>query len=129
MRYETTARHSGAFTWPRWVAALFGGWLIISADLWRHTDAQKTNALGCGGLALAFALASFRDSRARYLNAGLGLWLILSTFILGGARGVASSWNELFIGIALVALSALRGNEREEDRMEESPPPPRASAT
>ncbi len=119
MRSEMTARPTGALSWARGIAALFGIWLIISPFAWRHTSAQTANAVICGVLAIVFAIASIRDGRARHLNSVLGLWLILSTFILGAVR-VASSWNELVVGFALIALSLVRGTS---DETLANPPP------
>lgn len=122
MRYETTARAPGAFTWARGLSVLLGIWLIISAYAWRHTGTLRDNAVICGVLVIVFALASLRDARARFVNTLVGVWLVLSTFVLGGALEIGSRWNELFVGIALVALSLVRGTESDEP-VEEKPSP------
>lgn len=88
----------------RYLNALLGIWLIISAFAWPHTASQQTNAWVVGGLAAIFALAAFAREEARYLNTALAVWLFASIWILPGIT-VATAWNHGIAAIVLLLLS------------------------
>ena len=50
--------------------------------------------------------------RLRLLNVATGAWLIAAPWLLGGGLG-AATWNDVAVGIALIALSLPRGTVRE----------------
>jgi hypothetical protein len=104
---------SVTFSWPRLVAVALGAWLVISALVWTHTDAQMTNAVISGVLAIVIALTSTRLPFVRYLNAALGVWIFVSAFLLASGT-IATAWNEIFDGISLVAVSLIRYGGRQE---------------
>jgi hypothetical protein len=96
----------------RAVNAVIGLWLFFSAFLWPHSRFQALNAWVVGALAVTAALAATRGlGWARYLNAALGGWLIVSA-ILPLGQPPATLWNHVAAGFLLVLFSML-GNLRD----------------
>lgn len=86
--------------------AALGVWLFISAFLWPHTMAQRTNTWICGVLAVIFALAAARIPRARILNTILAVWLFISVWALPRAT-TGTAWNNVLVSIAIFCLSLM----------------------
>lgn len=84
---------------------LLGIWLVIAPFIlsYGHTAATVNEfIIGLVIAALSFIrLRSPVDTWASWAIAGLGLWLVLSPFIFGYTK-VATYWNELLFGIALI---------------------------
>jgi hypothetical protein len=93
----------------RTVNVLLGIWLFISAFVWNHNLAQRTNTWICGVLVVIFALLATRAPAARFVNVVLGAWLFVSAFFLGPNHGTV--WNNALVGIAVLLL-ALTPSER-----------------
>ena len=83
---------------------LLGVWLFISAFLWPHADAQRTNTWICGVLVVAFALIALGVPLVRYLNTLLAIWLFISAFALQSIS-VGTVWNNALIAVAIFILS------------------------
>jgi len=87
------------------LSLLLGIWLAIAPFIlsYGHTAATVNEII----LGLLIAVLSFIrlrssvDTWASWAIVGLGLWLVLSPFIFGYAK-VATYWNELLFGIALI---------------------------
>ena len=90
---------------PHIVNTLLGVWLFLSAFLWQHNALQFNNAWVAGGLGVLFGITSLRGHGwGSYGSAGLGAWLLLSSFVLPvGASG--TFWNHLVVGMAMLVLS------------------------
>ena len=85
--------------------ALLGGWLFLSAFLWPHTTQQRVNAWVAGMIAVTAALAGLgRATWGRYVNAGLGAWLIASAMFLPRLR-IGTAFNHVFVGFALIMFA------------------------
>jgi hypothetical protein len=83
--------------------AIVGLWLFVSAFLWPHETAQRSNALGVGIVVVTAALAGLMGQRwGRYLNALLGGWLIVSALFWGDSR--ATFINHMVVGFLLAAF-------------------------
>lgn len=96
------------FNTARIANIVLGVWLLISALLWPHSDAQMTNTLIVGVLCVAFALVAPRVPEVRYLNVVLAIWLLLSVWALPTAS-VATRWNNGLVAIAILAVSMVPG--------------------
>jgi hypothetical protein len=89
----------------RLINALLGLWLFLSAVMWPHTPAQRTNAWVVGMLAVTAALAGLTGRKAgRLINAALGAWLIISAILLP-RLSPATFWNHLLVGAALALFA------------------------
>ena len=90
---------------------MLGLWLFLSAFLWPHDHFQLVNAWVVGIAAVTAALVALGGyDWGRYLNAALGAWLIIST-LLRPSTSVATSWNHLLVGFAMILfglMSSLR---------------------
>lgn len=112
-RDRASARHSDSSasangqSWPPIVAALLGLSLVVSSFLWPHDAVQRLNTVACGALVLIIAFVSARFPVARYVNVAVGVWLLLvSTYALQTSV-LKTEWNELFVGIVLIAVSII----------------------
>lgn len=118
-RKDTTRRESGRGfqpprQWEDWASWLIGLALVLSPWIlmfWPETAALR-NAVLCG-FALVFLEAVALTALRRWeeiANMALGLWLVVSPFVLGIANGAARG---LFIlaGLAVIVLAALELRE------------------
>ncbi|MDX1662562.1 MAG: SPW repeat protein [Candidatus Promineifilaceae bacterium] len=98
--------------WPRLVNALLGGWLMASPALFGYaaTTASKNQRV-VGPLVVMFALiAVWEVTRPlRWLNLALGLWLIVSPFLLGTLDRTDAMLIAVATGLVIVGLSLVRG--------------------
>lgn len=90
------------------VSLALGLWLFVSAFLWPHTESQYHSAWIVGALATVVAAAATQIPAARWGNTGLGLWTLMSVFILPTLHE-ATFWNHLLVGLALFAVSLVPG--------------------
>jgi hypothetical protein len=97
---------------PRIFVSMAGMWLVVSAFLWPHSDAQMLNVLVVGVSAVVLALVSMRFDWARYVTAAMAAWLILSTFRFA-TLSRATLWNNAILGAAVFAASLLGGGPEE----------------
>jgi len=101
------------------INAVLGAWLFLSAVMWPHTPAQRTNAWVVGMLVVTAALAGLTGRKAgRMVNAALGAWLIISAILLPRMMP-ATFWNHLIVGAAL-AFFAMVSNLAELRRRQAS---------
>lgn len=105
--------HSAASTndngqsWTPILAALLGVWLVVSTFLWSHNVVQRINTVACGLLTLIIAFLSARFPRMRYANVAVGLWLLVVSAYALQTSVLATEWNEIFVGIVLIAVSII----------------------
>lgn len=88
----------------RWVNALVGVWLFISAFVWPHTAAQYTNTWLMGVITVAVAIIALGATGFRFVNTAVGIWLIISAFALP-TMTMATRWNNFIVGIVVGVLS------------------------
>jgi hypothetical protein len=87
-------------------------WLFGSAFSWDHEASQFNNAWLVGMLGCMFANVAEDVPLFRYANAGLGLWLIASVWVLP-AQTLLTIWSSTAVGIvAQVALLASVGESQ-----------------
>lgn len=107
MKSHNIARFSG------WNVAL-GIWVLISPFVLGHSQSNaflwNNIVLGIVIGILALVRSSGADPRGgtSWLNVLLGIWLIISPFVLGFSHLLAPLWNNVIVGIvvALVALGS-----------------------
>jgi phosphoglycerol transferase MdoB-like AlkP superfamily enzyme len=96
------------FTQARIANVVLGVWLFISAFLWPHSYAQRTNTWILGALCVAFALIAMRVAEARYLNTLLAIWLFISVWALPSISN-GTRWVNALTAIAIFAVSLTPG--------------------
>lgn len=92
----------------RWLNAVIGVWLFLSAFFWPHTASQYTNTWIMGIITVAVALISVGAPGFRFVNTAVGVWLIISAFALPSMTA-ATRWNNFIVGI-VVGLLSLAGS-------------------
>lgn len=91
------------------INVLAGIWLVISPFLLGFSGtAASTNAIITGiiiGL-IALVRSSSPDSAVwlDYVNVILGVWLVISSFVLG-SMVMAAVWNSIILGVVVVVLA------------------------
>ncbi|HVX94792.1 MAG TPA: hypothetical protein VHK47_07780 [Polyangia bacterium] len=91
--------------------AVIGIWLFCSPFFWFHSLFQRANAWVSGMVVVTAAVSGLGGDRsARYVNAAVGGWLIISA-ILPVGQSPPTFWNQLVCGflLAVFALGVSRG--------------------
>mgnify|MGYP001107024599 CR=1 FL=1 len=96
-----------------WLVALVGIWVIISPFALGHTDMTKVlwNEVAVGGALLILgASAGLSMSKGivtsiNWLNAALGIWLIISPFVLAYSSASTTTFNDIYSGAVALVLA------------------------
>ena len=96
-----------------WIMALAGIWAIIAPFALHYvgttTALWNDMIVGVVVLLLAVLAAVVQDNdnvrNLDWVNAVLGVWLILSPFILGYSVLMAAMWSDIITGVVIVALA------------------------
>lgn len=85
-------------------------WLIVAPWLLRYTTARAhwndvVIGIFVGVIALIRFLGAYRAAWLSWINVVLGLWLIVSSWVLADATPQAH-WNDTILGILIVVLAA-----------------------
>jgi hypothetical protein len=90
---------------------LFSIWLIISPFLLGYSATNGTamwDAIIVGVIVLVLAWIRFANPDGgtwpSWVNAVLGLWLIIAPFVLGTSANATIMWNDIIVGIAFVVF-------------------------
>lgn len=87
------------------IGLLISAWQYLSHLLWQHSPAQLMNAYVVAVVSTAVYAASIGTPLLVCANAVLGLWLLLSTWILPRVAN-ATLWNNVLVGAAMLMLAA-----------------------
>jgi hypothetical protein len=100
--------------WNLLAAAALGVWLMFAPAALGAAGAAADSDHLVGALALTWSVIAFGEVArpARFLNVPLGLWLLAAPWLLAGETA-ASRWNDVAVGVLLVALSIRRGRVEE----------------
>jgi len=100
--------------WQSIVALVLGVYVLVSPWLIPYflqgpvLDASSVWGLYLAGVAViivaAFAILSFRLWEA-WVQALLGLWIVIAPWVLGFASTRALTWNSVIVGIVLIVIS------------------------
>jgi hypothetical protein len=95
--------------WTLLASALLGAWVMLAPAAFGTTGwAANSNHLAGALIVTVAAVALAEVTRVvRFVNVLLGLWVIAAPWLLAGAVGLAV-WNNLIVGVALIALSIPR---------------------
>jgi hypothetical protein len=96
--------------WQDAVNAILGAWLVLSpwAMGFQGETAAMANAVVIGVALIAAALGAIFVPRAweEWTEGALGVWLIVSPWVLGFSAAFGARLDAVVIGILVVALSA-----------------------
>ncbi len=97
-----------------WIIALAGLWEIVAPFVFGMT---ATTAFLWDAIIVGLALAVFgvwaalanEENTVKYLNwinAVLGLWLVIAPFVLSYSSAATAMWNDIIIGLVALVLGA-----------------------
>ncbi|OGA23062.1 MAG: hypothetical protein A3I01_17555 [Betaproteobacteria bacterium RIFCSPLOWO2_02_FULL_65_24] len=96
--------------WQDWVELLLGVWLVVSPWVVGYTDieAARLNAVILGIAIVVYSVIELGVPKAweEWVSAAMGLWLVVSPFVLNFSQQAAATWNAIVIG-ALILVFAL----------------------
>lgn len=96
--------------WQDWVLSLLGLWMFASPWLFAYTDQAMPawNSYVSGAIVLILSLAALVNFAVweEWINVVVGLWLIASPWLLTYAGMASMTWNQVIVGLAVVALAA-----------------------
>jgi hypothetical protein len=100
--------------WNMLASAAMGVWLMIARAALGVSGAAADSDHLTGALAVTWSVIAFGEVArpARFLNVPLGLWLVAAPWLLAGDTDM-SRWNDMAVGVLLVALSIRRGRLEE----------------
>lgn len=91
-----------------WVNVVLGIWVLISPFVLTFPSQRMVwNNVATGivvGIFAILRLSARSQSGWSWINVLLGIWLILSPFVLGFVHG-AALWNNVIVGIIIAALA------------------------
>jgi hypothetical protein len=85
---------------------VLGGWLFVSAFLWHHGAAQFANTWVFGLVSVVVAAISLIAPPLRFVNTGVGIWLVISTFAFPHVSA-GTVWNNVLVGAAILFVSLM----------------------
>lgn len=92
--------------WQDWVNVVFGVWLFISPFVLGYSTTSEPAAWNSYVLGVAvtlFAIVALFAPQLweEWINLVLGIWLIISPFLLGYAAIQAPVWNHVIMGVLI----------------------------
>jgi hypothetical protein len=81
-----------------------GVWLFISAFIWQHSPASKTNTWIFGLIIALLSVSARRAPGARFANTAAAVWLFFSTLAISH-YSQGTIWNNLIVAIAVFLFS------------------------
>jgi len=99
--------------WQDWVMLIFGAWVFFS-PFWMAAYASSAGAAAWNAYifgALAFIVAwgalATRKLWEEWVNLIIGIWLVISPFVLGFYRAESgAAWNQVILGV-LIGIDAV----------------------
>jgi hypothetical protein len=95
-----------------YINIVLGLWMFASAFLWPHGMAAFVNALIVGLVTAVCAAIGTWVPPVRIVNTAMGVWLICSLFAWP-MEAPATTWNNFFVGAAIVLVSLIGPDESE----------------
>jgi hypothetical protein len=102
---------AGAGHWQDWANLVLGGWLFIAPWVlgYAFVPAAAWNSWIIGAVVAVISVAALiRFTQwEEVVNAALGVWLLISPWLLGFAQsGPAPVWNHVILGLVIGGLAA-----------------------
>ncbi|MBW3599594.1 MAG: SPW repeat protein [Planctomycetes bacterium] len=100
--------------WPLVVSTLLGAWMMLAPWALDVEGAAARSNQVAGALVVTVSITVMAEvvRAGRFLNILLGVWLIVAPWLLSGASPMLR-WNNVILGIVLLALTLPRGTIRE----------------
>ena len=96
--------------WAHIVTIGLGGWLLAEPDVVGYSGPPRINHEIVGAWIITFGMIALSESvrAVRWVNMGLGSWLVCAPFIL--RYPAERTWTSLAIGLAVSLLAWAGGN-------------------
>jgi hypothetical protein len=95
--------------WEDWINLILGAWLFLSPWILNYTVSQGAawNAYILGIAIIVFTIIALSTPKPweEWVNTALGVWLIISPWVVGFATQAAATWNAVILGIIVLAIS------------------------
>ncbi len=95
--------------WEDWVNLVLGVWLFLSPWILGYAAIQVPawNAFIMGVAVVVFTLFALYVPKRweEWMNSIIGLWMVISPWVLGFSVLTLSTWNAVIVGIVLLAIS------------------------
>src|SRR5215207_5642310 len=94
--------------WQDWANQVIGSWLFISPWLLNYSGtvaAWNACVLGAAIVVVAFIAAYMPKAWEEMINTLLGIWLVVSPFVLGFAEPKRVALHTVLIGILVTAFA------------------------
>lgn len=88
----------------RYVNMAIGGWLMLSAFLWHHSEPQFIMTILVGSVLAIVAPFELGSPLVRRITAAAGVALVLATIGLP-RTSMATFWHNLLFGLAVIGIS------------------------
>lgn len=118
MGMRASVRH-----WQDWVNLAMGVWLFVAPWVLGFADlpAAAWNCWMMGVVVAAVSVAALIQfvRWEEWINAGIGLWLLVSPWLLGfaGADQAAALWNHVISGLIIGVLALWEGLTQADERV------------
>ena len=94
--------------WEDAVNLVLGMWLFFSPFIMKFTMIQAVINAGILGVAIiVFTVWALAVPKVweEWVNTGLGLWLVISPWILGFTPETSATWNTVIVGLVVLVMS------------------------
>lgn len=97
--------------WTLAATCAVGGWLMASRAVLPVQPPLADSDHLVGALLITVAVIAMAEVARplRFLNAAMGMWLVLAPWVLAGGAGMAAAWNDMVAGAVVIGLSLPRG--------------------
>jgi hypothetical protein len=96
-------------TWEDWTNLVLGLWLIASPWALQFTTASAAawNVWISGGIIAVLAAAALYQVQKweEWTNAVIGIWLVVSPWVLGFSSDAVTTWNAAIIGLLVLCVA------------------------
>jgi hypothetical protein len=93
--------------WQDWANLVLGGWLLASPWLLHYAGsiaAWNASVMGAGIVVFALIAAYMPKAWEEIINTGLGMWLVISPFVLGFSTA-SIALHTVVVGILAIAFA------------------------
>jgi len=121
-------RHSGQVQLASGFDVMGGFWLAFSPWVLGFASSHPTGKLNdlvlgivIGVFALLRGAVALRAAWLSWLNALLGVWVMISPWVLGFHNSQAAAWNNILLGLAVIVLACWGALSTQDDLGYETP--------
>ena len=119
--FRPAMRHGLSNSWQDWVTLILGVWLIASPWLLSfstmHVPSYNAWIVGIVLAVLSIAALARVQPWEEWINMLLGIWLLISPWVLGFSTNSTVTWNAVIVGILAFVAAVWELNEIRQDHL------------